>query len=275
MRSEAEYTTGLLTLAFKYMLVLLLAIPTQLRATEIREWRGHPLEVGLAVGQERIIRFNDNVEIAIPPSLKKYISVSSAQGWVYLKALNEFQTARIRVRLIKSQNIVLIDLKTIKTVTALEDIIIQTEQPKPKDAISNHSSASNNIGPIDLIRYASASLYLPPRLVPSGEGISPITVSQTIDLSQLFIGGSYEAFSLWPIAAWRSNGLYLTAIQMKNNTTISQSVRREDLNAKWLYFTTQHLTLTAIGTLNSQTTLYLITATPIQAALFNSRSSHG
>ncbi|GIU20881.1 TIGR03749 family integrating conjugative element protein [Shewanella sp. MBTL60-007] len=264
----------------KYLVFALTILVSPLSlATEVLNWTGKPLKVELAVGQERLIKFSDNVEVAIPKSLVSRLLLPSAQGVVYAKATDKILDSRIRFRLMESKRVILIDFVTVESSEQLGDVIIQLGSDKPQASTQTSrnkgSIHASRVSAVDLIRYASISLYMPERLIPTGKGITETKVPLNLNLEHFFIGSSYGVFNLDVIKGWRAGGLYLTAIHLKNRTSSIQTIRRQDINSDWLYFTPQQLFVTGKGSERDQTTIYIVTEKPIQKSLYLSRGAYG
>jgi hypothetical protein len=84
------------------------------------------------------------------------------------------------------------------------------------------------------------------------------------DPVELVHGGAIEAT---PLVAWRSGGLYVTAVKLTNRTHQPQTLDPRNLRGAWLTATFQHHRLLPKGDEADTTAVYLISARPFEVSL--------
>ena len=248
-------------------IVLLMVVVTAVAQTPERVlWEKRPITVHIQTGQERIVHFPDEVRYWLPDNIKLKVSVIAANGVLYIKALEDFSSTRIRVQSLGDQQVYLLDISASDAETVTDELIVMTQE-------SVHNLSEENLSPqiaedwrIRLTRYAAQQLYAPERLLSGDAAIKriPLESSMTVPLIR---GGLLEAEA---IASWHGNGLTVTAVKLFNVS--SQPLRlvfessdstqtldmRELIRGDWLTATLQHDSLGVLGSKNDTTTLYLV-----------------
>ena len=221
-------------------------------------WDKVPLPITLPVGSERLVTFPDNVRLRITAALQMKLRTQSHQGTVYWLAHEPFETTRIQVQGIDSGQVFLVDLKAIQDQTPLPPVEIQIK----KQVIEREQAANSlRLAPLDyvhLTRFAAQQLYAPARLLKTPPGVTRSGVKQ-LPLTHLIRGLAIEAT---PIAAWRKGPLYITAIQLKNQSHLPVILDPRAVRGQWKTATFQHARLHAAGSTLDTTALYLISSRP-------------
>ena len=229
------------------------------------EWKKTPIRLELTVGQEQRIEFPASVKVGVPASVKGLLRTQSVNGMVYLLAHAPFGSNRLMVRELDSGRIYLFD------VTAAEEggashpiqVYVTGNSGTTKDhATGGNDEGQGQPGYIQLTRFAAQQLYAPARLVRDRPGIVRVPVSR--DTVDLFHGGTVEAV---PLVAWRTNGLYITAVKLTNRTNQAQTLDPRDLRGAWLTASFQHHRLFPKGDEADTTAVYLISARPFEVSL--------
>ncbi|MCU7943523.1 MAG: TIGR03749 family integrating conjugative element protein [Candidatus Thiodiazotropha sp. (ex Cardiolucina cf. quadrata)] len=228
------------------------------------EWKKAPIRLELAVGQEQRIEFPAAVKVGVPASVQGVLRTQSVNGMVYLLAHTSFGSSRLMVRELDSGRIYLLD------VTAAEEggpghpiqIYVTGEQGSEKDqATGGHEPEQDRPDFVQLTRFAAQQLYAPVRLVKDQPGIVRVPVSR--DPVDLLHGAAIEAT---PLVAWRTNGLYITAVKLINRTNQAQTLDPRDLRGAWLTASFQHHRLLPNGDEADTTAVYLISARPFEVS---------
>ena len=102
----------------------LLSVALQAHAVEILHWDRKPLDVDLPVGTERVIVLDRNVRVGLPREIADpdTLRVQSAGGAIYLKAGQAFDTQRVRIQDVETNEVVLFDLTAKESGASDEDI---------------------------------------------------------------------------------------------------------------------------------------------------------
>ena len=238
-------------------------------------WDKRPIQVQLQVNQERIIHFPDEVRYWLPDSIKHKVSVLSANGVIYLRAMEHFARTRIRIQGLNDQQIYLLDVTANDIASTSDELIVMVH-----DKILNKSKPSSAQAAIEdwrvkLTRYAAQQLYAPERLLTGDSAIKrqPLDMSYPIPLIR---GGAIKAL---PIASWQANGLTVTAIKLRNLTSQPLQIGFDNPNlphglnlsrlirGNWLTATLQHSDLGPAEQDNDTTTLYLVSQRPFVESL--------
>jgi integrating conjugative element protein (TIGR03749 family) len=224
------------------------------------EWKKAPIRLELAVGQEQRIEFPAAVKVGVPASVQGVLRTQSINGMVYLLAHTSFGSNRIMVRELDSGRIYLFDI------TATEDggsghpiqIYVSGEQGSEKDqATGGLVPEQDRPDFVQLTRFAAQQLYAPARLVKDQPSIVRVPVSR--DPVELYHGGAVEGV---PLVAWRTKGLYVTAVKLTNRTEQVLTLDPRNIRGTWLTATFQHHRLFPKGDEADTTAVYLISARP-------------
>jgi len=233
-------------------------------ALERIEWKKAPIRLELVVGQEQRIEFPAAVKVGVPASVQGVLRTQSVNGMVYLLAHTSFGSNRLMVRELDSGRIYLFDVKASEEGGANHpvQVYVTGDSETPED----HATGGNDVGQgqpgyIQLTRFAAQQLYAPARLVRVRPGIVRVPVSR--DTVDLLHGGTVEAT---PLVAWRTDGLYITAVKLPNRTRQAQTLDPRDLRGAWLTATFQHHRLFPKGDEADTTAVYLISARPFDVS---------
>jgi integrating conjugative element protein (TIGR03749 family) len=164
------------------------------------------------------------------------------------------------VRELDSGQIYLFDVTAAAAGGASQPIQITVADDRQSDTDSvaaNTNPGQEQLGYIQLTRFAAQQLYAPARLIKNQPGI--VRVPVTRDPVDLLHGGTIEAT---PLVAWRAGGLYVTAVKLTNHTEHPQTLDPRDLRGTWLTSTFQHHRLLPKGDEADTTAVYLISARP-------------
>jgi integrating conjugative element protein (TIGR03749 family) len=117
---------------------------------------------------------------------------------------------------------------------------------------------------ISLTRLAAKKLYAPARLADARPRIHRRPVNVKAVIKGLYRGAKLEAR---PLASWSADGLYVTAVQLRNRMSKPVLFDPRDLRGAWLAATAQHARLLPAGERGDTTALYLISDRPFADAL--------
>lgn len=232
-------------------------------------WDKQPIAFALTVGKERMAHFPVEVRYWVPSSIEDSVSILAVNGVLYVTALREFETTRIRVQSLTSNKVYLLDLEASDTATVTDNVIVMDSDHADNKAQALPSPKPVSDWFIRLTRFAAQSLYAKERLLPTDPEIYPMRVESLTPIA-LVRGGDIESI---PITSWRGGGYYVTAVRIRNLSShevvilneapqvmrlIQKTiVLRDDIRGQWLAVTPQHTTLKAAGH-DDVTTLYLL-----------------
>lgn len=228
------------------------------------KWDKNPIAITLPINKERMIIFPSEVRVNVPPQIRHQLRTISNDGVVYLQAGTSFDKQRVKVQVIKTGKIILLDLAASEKRTKATTIEILVPTP-----VTEHQQPSINderATPLDyvqLTRFAAQSMYAPERL---------IEVPKTVSRSQLELGAMDTLIRghitrAQPMVSWQSNGVYVTAVKLTNLTKNKIILDPRDIRGRWEAATFQHVTLGPQGTTEDTTSLYLISKRSYEESL--------
>ncbi|MFM9271845.1 TIGR03749 family integrating conjugative element protein [Halomonas elongata] len=269
-----------------------LVLATQAQAVEILHWDRKPLPVDLPVGTERVIVLDRNVRVGLPPEIadSETLRVQSAGGAIYLKADKPFDTQRVRLQDVETNEVVLFDLTAMETgasdeeiqVVFPEDDHVDSETASSSDSQEQDegsSTSANTPVPVVLTRYAAQSLYAPTRTIEPVQGVNRVAMRLPESLPSLLPALPVSAT---PVAAWKLDGWTVTAVKLSNR----DPSRAFELDPRWLQgdlfsATFMHPTLGRRGSVRDTTTVFIVTdgvslaqAVPLSATAAEDHSDH-
>ncbi|TKV13917.1 TIGR03749 family integrating conjugative element protein [Citrobacter sp. wls619] len=259
---------------FRYCLFSLpLLFCHSVSATELVQWQRLPLPVALHTGHERVIFVNRNVRVGSPAALDGKLRIQSSGGTVYLRAEEGFPEARLQLSDVESGELVLLDVSA-SAGDALEPLEIRYDEAVWRNDIDGagedeEGTTGDDIDalndampqpaiprPVALTRYAAQMLYAPLRTVESVDGIAPVSVRLSGNITTLLPG---EPVTATPLAAWRLDDTTVTAIKLQNRNGKRIDLDPRTLQGDFLTATFQHTWLGTHGTPEDTTVVYLVT----------------
>lgn len=256
----------------------LMSLALQAHAVEILHWDRRPLDIDLPVGTERVIVLDRNVRVGLPPDIADpdILRVQSAGGAIYLKADQPFDTQRVRLQDVETNEVVLFDL-TAKTRGASDEeikVVIpeggevanhdQTHLPEGERSAQARESEQDSgpaaVGtpvPVVLTRFAAQSLYAPSRTIEPVPGLNRVAMRLPERLPSLMPSLPVTAT---PVAAWQLDRWTVTAVKLSNR----DPSRTFEMDPRWLqgdlYSSTfMHPTLGHRGSVTDTTTVIIVT----------------
>jgi len=242
----------------RYLLaVLMVLLIPNAQAVEILRWQRLPLSVPLLVGQERIVFVDKNVRVGVPASVAGRLRVQSAGGAVYLRASEPLEPTRIQLQDADTGALILLDISARIArdgEEALEPIRIVEGEVTRDDAIAPPPRQT----PIAVVltRFAAQNLYAPLRTIEPVPGIQRVTLRRELNLETLLPTLPVHAI---PLAAWRLEDQWVTAVRLTNTSDDSIHLDPRVLQGDFLTATFQHHILGAHGTPEDTTVVYLVT----------------
>jgi integrating conjugative element protein (TIGR03749 family) len=242
---------------------------------EHRVWDKQPIEIQLPVNQERLVVFDTPVRAELPPGLnasvlRSQIVVDAGAGTIYWLALAAFDKQRVQVHDLNNGNVYLLDLVAspeFKDSTRIAVGVPTAGAAKP-EAVPPPSPAQVATVPpapdyTSLTQMAAQQLYAPARLLALPAGVYPAGVHSS-PTGDLFHNIPVTASA---IAAWRSGGLYITAVKLVNQSSAELVLDPRTLRGRWLSACFQHNLLKPQGQPRDTTAAYLISQQPFEDSL--------
>ncbi|PQA85867.1 TIGR03749 family integrating conjugative element protein [Hyphococcus luteus] len=224
-------------------------------------WDKTPITLSLPVGKERMISFPGAVQPGLPRKLASTLRVQTVADTLYITAAEGFETTRMPVREIGTGRIYLLDLKGETSAPTTPVRIAVAGEAAPGTTVTLRTTAPASTGPapdyglMPLTRFAAQQVYAPERLIAPLAGVTRTPVTRTV-APQIFEGAYVE---VTPLASWRArNGLYVTALKLKNRLNERFDVDPRRLRGEWLATTLHHRTLGPRGADSDTTTAYVV-----------------
>jgi integrating conjugative element protein (TIGR03749 family) len=235
------------------------------QALELMRWERLPLTVPLVIGQERVIFVDQTVRVGHPQTLASKLRVQSAGGAVYLLASDTIEPTRLQLQTVDSGEIILLDVTATHGEQPLEPIRIvkAPSQPRANGELTSQPPTEPKIEetpahtpvPVALTRYAAQNLYAPLRTVEPLPDVRRVPV-MTDSLPHLL---PTEHLSSLPLAAWRLDDYWVTAVKLTNQGRVPILLDPRQLQASLFATSFQHTFLGPAGTPEDTTVAYLIT----------------
>ena len=227
-------------------------------------WEGVPIQVTVPVGEERIVKFEGPVEVHNTNSMltSDKVSLLNNNGFLYLKAKTAFEAIRVPVTIKKTGEVVLVDLSGSASAEDTPLEIVSAHEKAVSE--SSGSTSPEEVNFVTLTRTAIQELYAPQRLIEPHPSIVRVPM-YTAKSVALFSDGSVMGM---PLASWRGGNFYVTAVLLKNTFKETQSLDPRHLSGNWLaasFYPSN--AVTAAGTDQDRTTLFLISNEPFNASL--------
>lgn len=258
-----------------YLLGILVTagLPTAVQALEILRWERLPLAVSLHVDQERVVFIDRNVRVGVPASLVGRLRVQSAGGAIYLRASEPIEPTRLQLQDADSGALILLDIAAeaapagqapLEPVRIVEAEGAPTRYSDLTAAVTadddTHDAVSRTVRetpvPVVLTRYAAQNLYAPLRTVEPVSGITRVNLKGNLPLDTLLPTLPVRTRAL---AAWRLDGLWVTAVRLTNTSKRWLSLDPRDLQGDFMTGAFQHNTLGPAGTPDDTSVVYLVT----------------
>lgn len=225
-------------------------------------WQGDPITITLPINQEKRLIFSEPIQADLNAQLTTaQLRVINNEHSLYLTAQSSFPTTRMYVTLKNSHEMILLDVST--TTEASNSTQVITVKPKhhsPDHEENNIYSADHFV---NAIRFAWQQLY-----APEGVQHENLTFERTPMHSSSWVNGLIYGNGVLahPIASWKANGLYVTAVELRNQYAHPARIQlSKDICGHWraavLY---PRKILQPVGNVSGDsTTLFLLSNQPL------------
>ena len=265
-----------------WIAAVILCCTVTAKAVETVKWDRSVIPVDLIVGVEQMVQFPGSASVGLPVSLAdtdvfRHLFAGDTAYW---KAMQPFDTHRVKVRLEETGEFVLFDLRARslrqppESVEPLKIVIdVDSENTGPGDVAEDAP-----VTMFELLRYAAQADYAPPRLVRALGGVRPIENTVTSELSALYQHPDRAAVDMFVHRMYVADGWFVTSIRVKNRTanevTIDPSRMQHTahnvvngVNAHFVASAMVYRTLRPRGDALDETMLYVITDRPFAAVI--------
>ena len=237
-------------------------------------WTGEPIKIELGVNQERRLTFPSNIFVeydkATDPALQR-VRIQIVKNTAYLKATSTVPSSRLIIGEISTQKRYLLDVKAVRTSKPHPRVIVvdSTNAYAANPVTSTHSGGGmlrqgdRSAGYVGLIRFAAKELYAPDRLRGTDKNITrtAVTRKRVHHLVRDHVADTR------PVGGWKSNGLYVTALRMKNTTSQPLFLDPRNVRGAWKAVSFQNNRLEAKGKNGDNTALYVVSDLPFSQAI--------
>ena len=238
-------------------LAMVLGLSTiAVNAVELMRWERLPLPVPLVVGHERVVFLDEDVRVGLPSALAGKLRVQSAGGTLYLLASEAIAPSRLQLQSVATGQLILLDIAASPGDRPLEPVRIVRSEPGQTPVELPASAPSTTPVPVALTRYAAQSLYAPLRTVEALPGVRRVALTLTDELPTLL---PTENVASTPIAAWRLDEYWVTAVKLRNRGAQPVQLDPRRLQASLFAATIQHADLGPAGSAEDTSVAYLVT----------------
>lgn len=235
-------------------------IISQITLAQSVVWNKKPIQVQLPVNQEKLIVFNESVEVGfdkqqLPDSM---LSIDNVSGTLYLTAHQEVNRKQRFYIKLKSGEMILLDVVA-NSIGSPETLTIEQPVAETKKIAQSHDVEEY----ANIFRFALQSVYYPERVrVANQFSRAPMQTTQLVPLVT-----QHKVFAM-PLAQWRKGDYFVTAVIVRNRTNHSQQISLKDLNGQWVAMSMYpSKLLERQGHANDCSALFLISKTPFREAL--------
>lgn len=257
------------------MFIILLGFSVfSLSATERVKWeQGKEISVELKTDVERKVGFPEPVRFGYKARYAQLFKQSIIDNVFYITAVQEFNEKLTFQGLDSGRFYVLQASVSDISTKAGDELVIQLQA----DSNAGDKAESGQTGsgvipgssavpltPIDLVQYASQSLYAPSEsLVEAKPGIRRIALKQR-EVPHLYRGGAFKATTL---ASWSGSGMYVTAVKLANTTPAPVDFEPCRIRGDFYSATAQFKTAFRSGNSKDFTVIYLVSEKPFDVAV--------
>jgi len=251
--------------------IILVSISSSVFARDVRterhvHWDKTPIAVSLTQGKLMMVDFPHPVSL-IKPSLED-MKVRNLSGVLYLTSLASFEDKELLVKDNNNGEVFILTLSSSNNSDAgYTRLIVES------DALDNPSNGAQksvggedgSINYLSLTRFVIHSLYVSKRLATPLEGVQRIAMHTKRHIPLLYNNQIIAS----PIASWRSEFLYVTAVQLQNTQDEATHLDAEkDIRGDWksAAFYPSDI-LSKRGAKSDSTLAILISSKPFNAAL--------
>lgn len=213
------------------MTCLLVLVWASFASAETVEWERTPIPVVLAVGVEREIRFEGPATVGAPADLVETgaLRAEFAGDTAYWLATEPFATRRVKVRLDRTGEFVLFDVRAVPgaggTAEPLTVTVARPEQGVPEAGADDPRGAL-----VELVRLAARADLAPPRLAPVPADVVRVETAAT-DATALYRHPDGRRLRLAVRGQLSRGGLFLTTLKAENLSTATVELDLRHLRA--------------------------------------------
>jgi integrating conjugative element protein (TIGR03749 family) len=251
--------------------------PPESSPIEHLRWSGTPIPLALPVGKDRVLRFPNDVRVGPPGKLTERLQVTSADGAVYLRALEPFEPTLALVQETEAPGRTFaLQLRAEAGASTTPIEILPPQEPTGEASAqadvwfdAEAAPPPRRHGYVALTCFAAQQLYAPDRLLRALDGVYRVLIPDRGPVPLIRTAGTLAEVEATPLASWADEtGLYVTAVRLRNRTHGAVVLDpRTALRGEWLAATFHHARLFPAGHEADTTAVYLVSARPFEDAL--------
>lgn len=199
------------------MLHLACAVWACAASAETVEWERTPIPVTLAVGAEQAVRFEGPATVGVPADLVETgaLRVEFANDTAYWLATEPFGTRRVKVRLDRTGEFVLFDVRAVAGAGGTAEPIEVTVARPERDVADGGASDDPRSGLVELVRHAARLDLAPARLAGLPADVVRVETAAT-DATALYRHRDRHRLRLAVRGQIARRRLFLTTLEAEN-----------------------------------------------------------
>lgn len=216
--------------------LILVSFSSSIYARDIRterhvQWDKSPILVSLTTGKLMMVDFPHPVSL-IKPSFED-MKVRNLSGVLYLTSLDSFEDKELLVKDNNNGEVFILTLSSSKNSKAkYTRVIVESDALETNKNTGSEvkNAEDNSVNYLSLTRFVIQRLYSSARLTHPLEGVQRIAMHTKRHIPLLYNNQIIAS----PIASWRSQFLFVTAVQLQN--TQGEDVRldaEKDIRGDW------------------------------------------
>lgn len=206
-----------------------------------------PLALHLQVNRETRLHFKHDIAVGLPDPLKSILRAETINQSLYLRPQQEFSTQRILIRNQESGRMIVLDIDANKKNDWVHDIRIRSKSRQ-------ENSETDDINAVVLTKFAAQQLLAPRRLQRTHPQVRRVSVKSSPGISLMRYGDATEV----TLGCWHHGELYVTAIELRNNTSSAIVLDPTTLRGTWVTATFHHSRLLPKGQRGDRSIVYLV-----------------
>lgn len=256
------------------ILVFSLAILTCLGAysgtSEHVIWEKTPIAIQLPLSEERVITFPGPIKL-VDSELDEDVGVMKLEDSLYINPKKSFKSKQVVVQMMPLGEVIVLKFSADETyhnarhinVLISEKNVEEEQEDQNGVAPQEQSTVAPSVNPISLTRFAIQSLFAPARLLITLHGVNrvPMRTQKTV---ALVYGAAVRAH---PLISWSGEGLYITAVELKNELNKRIVLDPRKLLGEWQTATFYPTNILNARDRHETTTVFLVSSRPFGEAL--------
>lgn len=256
----------------RFVWILALALTpllTQGQDAVRHDWQGEPIPIQVPIGADRriVIEGAEEIRIGVPSELGGAFQARSIGNSTWWQATVPLDREQILISAPPFPEMIIAEVTAQPETPPLSNLVIRV----PESSDPPTASLSTPPGFTKLTRWAIQQLYSPARLRTQLPSVSltsvssdPINLFRCGPVAPSACGGAVQAT---PVAAWRTETHFVTAVHLENRTPESIVLDPRDLRGRWRTAAFVNSRLAPAGNVHAATILVLISDEPPIASL--------